>query len=281
MILPKRLGGRAGRAVGRASSVLLCLGMLAGSIGCLSFHEGPMPGEPKNATYIKLGDTRVRYVDRGSGPPVVLLHGFASALETWATVMPKLLPGHRVVALDLKGFGWTDRPEGDYSPDAQAKLVLALLDELRIDRATFVAHSWGSSVALAVALRAPERVSRIALYDAWVYEEQLPTTFIWARTAGIGELLFALFYKERPDDKMAMAFYDPTKLTEPFVEEVEAALDRPQFRAGLGDPRTFHAPRTSRGDACDSRAVDGPALRRLCGSAGCCTQNLLRQLPGF
>jgi pimeloyl-ACP methyl ester carboxylesterase len=186
-----------------------------------------MPGEPSQASYVELEGARVRFVDRGKGPAVVLLHGFASALETWATVMPALEPRHRVVALDLKGFGWTDRPEGDYSPDAQAKLVLALLDHLDIERAMVVAHSWGSSVALAMALRAPERVSRIALYDAWVYEEQLPTLFAWARAAGIGEALFALFYRERADEKLAMAFFNPTRLDEHFVEEVEAALDRP------------------------------------------------------
>ena len=71
------------------------------------------------------------------------------------------------------------------------------------------------------------RVSRLALYDAWVYEEQLPTFFHWARADGVGETLFALWYKERPDDKMAQAFYDPKLVTEKLVDEVEAALDRP------------------------------------------------------
>ena len=201
--------------------------LLCGVGGCLSFHQGPMPGEPRNATYVQLGDTRVRYIDRGKGPPVVLLHGFASALETWETVVPALTDKHRVVALDLKGFGWTDRPDGDYSPDAQAQLVLALLDKLGIGRAAVVAHSWGSSVALALALRAPGRVERLALYDAWVYEAQLPTAFIWARADGMGELIFGLFYDERPDEKMEGAFYDPSRISEHFVEEVEAALDRP------------------------------------------------------
>src|SRR5581483_4693890 len=108
---------------------------------CMSFHAGPMPGEPKNATYEKIGGVRVRYVDRGQGPAVVLVHGFASALDTWATVMPELEKNHRVLALDLKGFGWTDRPEGDYSPQAQANLVLSLMSQRGIDKAAIVGHS--------------------------------------------------------------------------------------------------------------------------------------------
>jgi pimeloyl-ACP methyl ester carboxylesterase len=227
---PHTAGGReTGRwaTLTRLARLATLVGLFAGASGCLSFHQGPMPGEPKNATYARLGDTRVRYVDSGKGSPVVLLHGFASALETWTAVMPTLAKTHRVVALDLKGFGWTDRPEGDYSPAAQAELVFALLDKLGIGKASLVAHSWGSSVALAMALRSPARVERLALYDAWVYEEQLPTPFIWARADGMGELIFGLFYQERPDEKMALAFYDPKRLDERFVQEVEAALDRP------------------------------------------------------
>jgi pimeloyl-ACP methyl ester carboxylesterase len=198
--------------------------------GCLSFHTGPMPNEPKNATFANIGGTRVRFVDRGpeTSPVVVLIHGFASSLDTWATVMPALEQrGFRVIALDLKGFGWTDRPEGDYSPQAQANLVFGLLDQRGVKHASFVAHSWGASVTLAAALGSPERVDRLALYDAWVYEEQLPTFFHWARQGGIGETMFALWYKERPDDKIAQAFYDPKLVTEKLVEEVEAALERP------------------------------------------------------
>lgn len=206
--------------------VLLCA-------GCLSWHQGPMPGEPRDATYATLTadgqNLRVRYRDVGpqTAPVVVLLHGFASALETWAAVAPRLAHTQRVISLDLKGFGWTDRPEGDYSPAAQANLVLALLDSRGVDRFSVVGHSWGSSVALAVALAAPERVQRVALYDAWVFEDQLPAFFRWARVDGVGEALFGLFYKERADERLVRAFYDPTVVQEAFVEEVERALDRP------------------------------------------------------
>ncbi|APR79988.1 alpha/beta hydrolase fold protein [Minicystis rosea] len=206
-----------------ALGVLCALPFLA---GCLSFHTGAMPGEPK-ATYATIDGARLRYVDVGQGPPVVLVHGFASSLETWELLIPELSKKHRVVALDLKGFGWSDRPEGDYSPLAEAKLVLQLLDKLGVERAAFVGHSWGSSVTLALALHAPQRVSRIALYDAWVYEEQLPTTFLMARAGGLGEILFTLFYDQRPDERMALAFYNKDFLSEKLVEDVERALERP------------------------------------------------------
>lgn len=199
--------------------------------GCLSFHPTTPPGAPKDASYIELEQARVRFVDEGQGPTVVFLHGFAASLDTWRGVMPALSPNHRVIALDLKGFGWSARPEGDYSPQTQARLVLDLLEKRGVEDFALVAHSWGSSVALQVALKAPERVTRIALYDAWVYAEQLPTFFWWARASGLGEMLFGAFYNERPDEKMANAFYDPSLIDETFVESVQSYLDRPGTRA--------------------------------------------------
>lgn len=186
-----------------------------------------MAGEPKDASYIEVEGARVRYIDKGEGPPVVLVHGFASSLENWDAVIPVLVKKHRVLAMDLKGFGWTDRPEGDYSPWAEAKIVRALMDRRGIDRAAVVGHSWGSSVVLALALGAPERITKIALYDAWVFEDQIPTFFRLARRQGVGELLFGIYYKERADDRLALAFYDPTILNEKLAEDVERSLERP------------------------------------------------------
>ena len=204
-----------------------CLVLSVLLAGCApAFHTGPMPGEP-TGTYKNIAGARVRYVDRGKGPTVVLLHGFASSLDAWDPVIPELEKKHRVIALDLKGFGWTDRPPGDYSPRAQADLVFRLMNELGARSASVVGHSWGASVALRMALLSPERVERLALYDAWVYEDELPSTFFYARTDGVGEALFGAFYAERPDEKIAQAFYDERFVTEDLVEGVERALDRP------------------------------------------------------
>ena len=142
---------------------------------------------------------------------------------------PELSKTHRVLALDLKGFGWSSRPEGDYSPQAEAAHRPGAHGAAQRHRAPPSSRTRGARRSPSRwPLAAPERVTRLALYDAWVYEEQLPTTFLWARAAGVGEVLFDLFYAERPDEKMARAFYDPKRyVSERFVEEVERALERP------------------------------------------------------
>jgi pimeloyl-ACP methyl ester carboxylesterase len=208
--------------------------------GRFSFHKGPMPGEPRGARFAEVDGVRVRYVDVGEGPPVALVHGFASSLETWAEVVPPLSLRHRVIALDLKGFGWTDRPEGNYSPRAQADLVMGLLAARGVDRTALVGHSYGAAVVLQAALAYPERVERIAIYDAFLYHEQVPTFFHWARVDGVGETLFAMFYRERPEERMRLAFHDQAFVTERLVHDVERALARPgTLAAALETIRAF------------------------------------------
>ncbi len=228
--------GGSGRRCRRVVAALIAVLVVSTfHLGCLSFHTGPLPDEPEDDRYTEVDDTRIRYIDVGNaeGPPVVLLHGFNATLNTWDPVIPALTDHHRVLALDLRGFGFSDRPEdADYSPQGQAQLVFEFLDDRGVETADVVAHSWGTSVALAMALEEPERVDRLALYSAWVYEEQLPTFFYWSRAQGVGEALFALFYRERPADKMTQAFYDSSIMTQEFVDEVEEALHRPGALAG-------------------------------------------------
>lgn len=248
--------------------------------GCLAFHTGAMKGEPRDATFLQLEGARIRYLDVGSGPPVVLLHGFASTIENWYTVIPVLKQAHRVLALDFKGFGWSDRPLGDYSPEAQAELVRALMDERGVERAALVGHSWGASVAMAFALKYPQRVSRLALYDAWVYDDQLPAMFHLAKTKGLGEVLFGAFYDQRPDERIALGFHEPEMVTEALVEEIVRVLQLPGTKAAALE--TVRGMAFSRSSA-QYRRLRTPTLL-LWGREDVVTptsvgERLLRQLP--
>jgi pimeloyl-ACP methyl ester carboxylesterase len=156
--------------------------------------------------------------------------------------MPVLAAHHlRAIAIDLKGFGWTTRPPGDYSPAAEARLVWRVLDQLKVVDVAIVAHSWGSSVGLSMAVAQPARVRRVALYDAYVYDDQVPGFFRWAQQPGIGEVLFGLYYTERMEDRIALAFFDERWVTQARVDRVERELDRPgTVAAALATARGHH-----------------------------------------
>jgi non-heme chloroperoxidase len=111
------------------------------------------------------GGVRLNYVYGGppDGPAVLFLHGLSDSSFSFSRVLP-LLPAHlRVVAVDQRGHGNSDRPAWGYSMDAFASDLLALMDALQIDRATIVGHSMGSFVARRTAEKAPDRVARLVL----------------------------------------------------------------------------------------------------------------------
>jgi pimeloyl-ACP methyl ester carboxylesterase len=101
------------------------------------------------------------YAEAGSGDDVVLcLHGWPQHWYEWRHLMPELADRHRVIALDLRGFGWSDAPEDGYEKENLASDVLAVLDELGIERVKLVGHDWGGWIGFLLCLREPQRFER-------------------------------------------------------------------------------------------------------------------------
>ena len=218
-------------------TVMRCLvtASLLAATGCLQYAKGPLPGEPANAAFVQIEGERIRYLDTQASndpekPVLVLIHGFGSTLEEFGLILPILInAGYRVVALDLRGHGWSDRPEdGDYSVPAQAKLVQSLLDRLKIEKYVPIGHSWGSSIALELALDHPDRVPKLIMFNGFFFTAQEPLLFSWSRVPGLGEAIFTLFYNERLDEKLAFSMFNPEPfMTEKAVEDALALQERP------------------------------------------------------
>jgi len=120
------------------------------------------------ADFVRAGGQLVHVEQAGSGEPVVLLHGFGASTYSWRKVMPALAERYRVVAIDLNGFGYTQRPKSreSYTREGQAKLVMDTLDALGIARAHLVGHSYGGGITLYLASRHPERFRSMVLVDS-------------------------------------------------------------------------------------------------------------------
>jgi len=113
---------------------------------------------------------RLRYVERGpaNAPAVIMLHGYSDSSFSFSRVMPLLPDNLRVIAVDARGHGESDRPASGYSMDDFARDTIELMDALGIERATIVGHSMGSFIARRVAVLAPERVSGLVLAGAGI-----------------------------------------------------------------------------------------------------------------
>src|SRR3984893_7993087 len=102
----------------------------------------------------------------GSGPVVVLLHGYAETSDSWAPLAADLIKAYTVVVPDLRGIGHSSRPAGGYDKKTQAADMRAVVKALGHDRASVVSHDIGIMVAYAYAARYPDKVERLVVMDA-------------------------------------------------------------------------------------------------------------------
>ena len=146
---------------------------------------------PEIAHSIRTGDYLTNYHDEGTGTPVVLMHGSGPGVTAWANwrlVIPRLSPNRRVIAPDLVGFGYTERPEGvQYDMATWTKQVLDLIDGLELEKVDLVGNSFGGGLALRLAIDHPDRINRIVLMGSMGIS--FPITegldFVWGYTPSV------------------------------------------------------------------------------------------------
>jgi 2-hydroxymuconate-semialdehyde hydrolase len=126
-----------------------------------------MKASPEIGREINAAGYRTNLHDQGSGFPVMLIHGSGPGVTAWANwrlVIPELASQRRVVAPDMLGFGYSERPQDQcYSLDRWVKHALGVMDALELDQVDLVGNSFGGGIALALAIRYPQRVRRLVL----------------------------------------------------------------------------------------------------------------------
>jgi pimeloyl-ACP methyl ester carboxylesterase len=236
------------RLVFLALVVLACC-LLAGILVAAVVRVGrPVPEEElaePDSLFVDAGGLQVHYKIVGQDErTLVLLHGFAASVFSWRKVMEPLSDAGMVVAFDRPGFGLTERPmpgewdgESPYSPEAQADLTVALLDELGIDRAVLVGHSAGGTIALLTALRYPERVEALVLEDAAVYENAGTPEWIGPllRTPPMGRLgpLLVRSLTLWGEAAIRTAWSDPDKITVELISGYKKPLQAENWDRAL------------------------------------------------
>ena len=158
----------------RASAILVATAATLGTMAAYNVYRARKTERehPPTGRFVTVNGVRLHYLERGEGSPVVLLHGNVVTAEDFRTsgALDLLAKRHRVIGFDRPGFGYSDRPHGSvWSARAQADLLRDALDVLGIDRPIVLGHSWGASVALAVALNHPDDVSGLVLLSGYYY----------------------------------------------------------------------------------------------------------------
>jgi pimeloyl-ACP methyl ester carboxylesterase len=132
---------------------------------------------PPAGQFLDVDGVRLHYVERGSGEPLVLLHGNGSMIQDFESsgLVDVAAKNFRVIIFDRPGFGHSDRPRNViWTPDAQAQLIKRALERLGVSQAIVLGHSWGASVAVALALKFPDMVRGLVLASGYYYPTMRP-----------------------------------------------------------------------------------------------------------
>lgn len=177
---------------------------------------------------------RLHTEEEGAGEPVIMLHGYGASAYSWRRLRPALARTHTVIAIDLKGFGRSEKPFDDtYSALDQAKLILDFIEKRDLRNITLIGHSFGGSVALALAIKLnqvrPTRLKKLVLLDAAAYEQGLPPALHVLRVPVLAQVASTAIPPEvKSAAALAFAYQDPSKVGSADV----AAYARPMYEPG-------------------------------------------------
>ncbi|MGD8475225.1 MAG: alpha/beta hydrolase [Anaerolineae bacterium] len=203
--------------------LLLVVGPLLVPVPPLADTLPPEKLADEDSLFMQVNGLTVHVKIAGEGQPtLILLHGFGASLFSWHQVMPELAAYGTVVAYDRPASGLTERPmtwegENPYSPEAQVKLAIGLMDALNVDKAILVGHSAGGKIAFETALAHPERVQALIGVGPAVYAGGGAPA--WARpllgTPQVRHLgpLIARQLGKSGDAFLRSAWHDPSKIT--------------------------------------------------------------------
>lgn len=208
----------------------LALAALVSALGACGFGAG----DPNDGPYARLGPpgapVKLYYQEEGSGRPLLLIHGFGASTFTWRRVAPDLARDHRVIAVDLKGFGQSDKPfDSHYSIYDQAELLAQLIEEKDLRDLTLVGHSYGGGIALLLALEADGRLqgrlSRLVLLDSIAYPQNIPVFFRMLDVPVVSQFGIRMVPPSvQTRVALRIAYFDDSKIAAEDVEAYAAPL---------------------------------------------------------
>jgi pimeloyl-ACP methyl ester carboxylesterase len=208
-------------------------------------REAPPPGPGERDTVVDGVRWRSREAS-GAGDPLLFVHGHVASSASWKHVLASAGGGRPGIAVDVPGFGASDRPwPYDYTVEGEAGSLVAFLDARGIDRAILVGNSLGGAAAMLVAARHPERVPALVLVAAASAETPIPWPVALLRTRGLGELALALSTRRTVAVGLRRRMYArASRVTEDAIDDAWGPLTIPgtrraALRAIRTDPSGF------------------------------------------
>ena len=228
----------------RLNDVVLVVGVsflvLLGCACCdRSLANDDMPRGAFDNVGTRAAPLRLWVEERGRGEPILMLHGFGASMYTWRFVAPALARTHRVITVDLKGAGRSDKPFDDkYRVLDQVVLLRRLIDLRGLTDLTLVGHSLGGGVALALALDLnethPGALKQLILLDSIAYKQRLPLFIQVLQAPVLAQIgMYAILPEIESYEGLYAAYHDPSKITLDAVRAYALPLYEPGGRYAL------------------------------------------------
>lgn len=206
-------------------AVLALAILLALNVWSVDSETKPAEVTVPGGRILHLPGGEMQVLERGprTAAPIVLIHCFTCAIDWWDGMIPRLDRDHRVIAVDLRGYGGSEKPASGYSMEDQAAFVAEALSQLGVRDATVVGHSLGGTVATALSERFPELAGRLAIIDQAPDESYesggLPFTAKLTFVPVLGQMLWQVTPDFAIKDGLSSAFAPGYDVPDRFVED--------------------------------------------------------------
>jgi haloalkane dehalogenase len=185
---------------------------------------------------VEVDGLTIAYREVGAGAPVLLLHGWPTSSHLWRDVMRPIAAHNRVLAIDLPGFGASDKPLGvRYGFELFERTLDAFLAELGIEEVGLAVHDLGGPIGLHWTVRRPERVTRLAVLNTLVYPEFSEAVLQFIKACSTPELREQLTSPDGLAAAMGLGLADESNLTEEVVTAVREPFRSEESRRALAD----------------------------------------------
>lgn len=183
--------------------------------------------------YITIAGVKLRYLETGSGSPVILIHGLGGFLEMWWHTVLALSTKHRVYAIDMPGHGLSDRPANCYSAAHCTEYLLSIIDALQLEAVTLVGHSLGGAISINAAVTRPDKIANLVLVDSAGLSEKVPVAYRLTAVPLFGEVVLKLAWKYISQQGVKRLFQQSAVVSRETLATVLAIAQRPGTEEGI------------------------------------------------
>ncbi len=180
--------------------------------------------------YFSVAGHKIRFLEKGKGPPLVLLHGMGGSLEWWEYNFDAFSRKYRTIAFDFPGFGYSTKSSLDFSKNSPSDFMGSFLNALHISKASLIGNSMGGLIAYVTAMNQPERIEKLILVNNVGFGEKLSILLRLGTVFPLGELGLSVRNRLIARIFLNRMFYDSKKVPDQLIPTVLEIFDIPQTR---------------------------------------------------